>query len=852
VPLLYPQRVRLPIDDEEPRALCAACDRCKRSIGACAPCMAVDGSPGGVLLVSDYPGSVEDRAGRPMVSESGRMLRTLVKQNWSGPTAYTNALRCAAPGGTITKRQVATCRGYLAQDIHEAQPQRILALGSHAIYAVTGHGLAPFSVRGGYAWTAAGVPVFLLMNPTTAMRNRFVMEWFRREVSFALRCKLDVLRYNSDAHKEKFTIVDSVDVARRARALAVASGVTSFDCETSGRFFEDGSLETEPAFRVLCVALWPGDCGETFVWDDEALVDEECLAELRGILADPTIKKIGQNAKYDEHALSHYGIKVRGSCHDTRLVRKILDPEATADLATMQFLVGLGGGKDEIKDAMAAVQKRARLAIKAAAKASTEAPLAVRLLSGLDAPLERYAMQAVNPTLLARYCARDAFTTGRLAKMQEVQLEDEPEHLRDVIAESVPLYRAVADMERWGIAVDRQAVEAFQSILMLEQQQAEAALTTAAASHGMTDFNPASTKQVSDLLFNRLRLPVRGTTAKGAASTNQASLELISKKHPLVAQLLRWREVTKLRGTYADPLPSYIRSDGRVHASFLLDGSRTGRMSCKEPNLANVPRAETPLGKMARDCYVASPGCVLVQFDMSQIELRVAAIESGDAEMRAIFVSGEDYHLRTAEMISKRVWNIEPSDVTKRERTIAKTVNFASLYGIGSRALAHQLGVTIDESEKVMRAILGKFPRLAKYRDEQLSFARRHGYVNICWNGKPFRRRPMWRVADADDATRGVAERGTLNTPVQGMAAEYCLRSLVECVRWIKADAVPAKLVLTVYDSLMFDVREDALNEVLATVPEIMTNWPTGDPPVPLVVDAEVGPSWGSLEKVET
>jgi DNA polymerase-1 len=251
---------------------------------------------------------------------------------------------------------------------------------------------------------------------------------------------------------------------------------------------------------------------------------------------------------------------------------------------------------------------------------------------------------------------------------------------------------------------------------------------------------------------------------------------------------------------------------------------------------------------MARDCFSVPPGHTMLQFDYSQLELRVAAMESGDELMRQIFLDGLDYHKRTAELVSHTAWGIPPEKVTKAERSQAKAINFGVLYGMGFHALAAQINADVETAERVCNAILGKFKKLDKYCKKQLNEARATGNVWTTWDGRNFRRRPLWRVADADSESRSRAEHGSWNTPIQGKASDYCMFSLVAVVRWLLEEKVPAKLVLPIHDALLFEVRNDAVEELLYTVPRIMCQWPSHG--VPLVADADLGTAWGSLKQV--
>ena len=217
--------------------------------------------------------------------------------------------------------------------------------------------------------------------------------------------------------------------------------------------------------------------------------------------------------------------------------------------------------------------------------------------------------------------------------------------------------------------------------------------------------------------------------------------------------------------------------------------------------------------------------------------------------MRRIFDSGEDYHLRTARMISKQAWGIEPDAVEKIHRSAAKTVNFGLLYGLNVAGLAHQIGCTVDAADSIKRAVLGKFKVLDRWIRERLEETRQSGDAWTWWNGGRARRRPLWDIGDRDETKRATAERSSWNTPIQGTASDFCLASLIECVRWLKGSTLKTKLVMTVHDSLIFEVPQNELEIVAGKVDEIMSSWNSNG--VPLKVDLEVGKSWGSLESYD-
>jgi DNA polymerase-1 len=363
------------------------------------------------------------------------------------------------------------------------------------------------------------------------------------------------------------------------------------------------------------------------------------------------------------------------------------------------------------------------------------------------------------------------------------------------------------------------------------------------------DFNPASPKQVGELLFKRLGLtPPEDTFPRGGAqSVSEEVLEYLSKEHELPKLILDYRSLAKMKGTYCDGMREHVRQDGRIHPSILPDGARSGRTSCVDPNLQNVPRADdSPEGRMARNIFVASPGHLLLHVDYKQLEYRVAAMLSQDPAMIDLIVRGLDFHTGTAELIAPIMgW----AKVEKPQRSIAKTLNFALLYRMAVRTLAARLGVSEAEAEKVWNAVLGKFRRFAQWSDKVVREAKFSGYCRTWWDGQPARWRSLWRLADEDGEARSRAEHGAVNSPVQGTAADFCNASIPAVVQWIEDDCVPAELVLAIHDALLLNVREDCVDEVAYHVSRIMTQWPSAG--VPIEVDVEVGPSWGGLEKYE-
>jgi len=833
--------------------------------------MPADGRAGGLYVIGDFPNQNDVAAGRPFSGGTGRLIRPAVTKLWKGDVAFDSALRCA-PGRTgIEESMVDACRGYLAGVLRQVRPQRILALGGWAAMAVLGRSPAPFSTRRAFSWLFSDgqdpVPVFMMMGPGYGTRNRFVQKWWNDDLAWALTAEPPFPPVWQDG---EIRLVTTLAEAEEAVTSLRAAPWFAFDAETSGRMFED-------EFTVLSVAATTKGSDVAWFWDAVALADPAIVSVFKLLMEDHTVKKVGQNIKYDMLALRRgLGIVLRGFHGDTRLWRKLEDPDAAGDLATLNELVGMGGHKDEAEEYLAKSRRALAKAHRGYKKNPDELSLlAVDLINRAQVPLVDYRNGTTIPRegiidpaietavrlgadplkyiyallpydIIARYNARDSIATARLGELLEDRISKEPDLQRTWDTLIKPATDAVALVEYTGIAVDVPAIEAFRDHLALQLLD----VTSRLDKYGT--FNPASVPQVRKLLFETLHLTPPKTTDSGLASTDNESLESIQHQHPVVGDLIAYRKITKLKGTYADGMLEHVTSDHRIHPTLNLDGARSGRLSCSDPNLQNVPRGESIEGAMARNCFVAPLGSTLLQADYSQLEIRIAAMLSGDEVMIEILRSGHDFHQRTAEFIAPIVWGIKAHQVTKKHRSAAKAFVFGVLYGMSDAGVASRAGCSLEEAGKIREAILGRFRKLAKYCQEQLAYARKHGFAWTWWDGHQARRRPLWHIgdSDADGALRSVAEHSSWNTPIQGTASDFCLASLIAVQQWIEEDVVPAKLVLTVHDSLMLEVVDSALPEVAFQLRRIMTSWNSLG--VPITVDLESGRAWGSMQPFAT
>ena len=392
----------------------------------------------------------------------------------------------------------------------------------------------------------------------------------------------------------------------------------------------------------------------------------------------------------------------------------------------------------------------------------------------------------------------------------------------------LPLCRVLAEMEQAGFYVDRKALFDFGESL----NEGIAALQQSIWQHAGTEFNINSPKQLGEVLFERLMLP-SGKKTKTGWSTNADVLDKLRGKHPIVDEVLEYRMLTKLKSTYADGLLKVISPDGRIHTSFQMTVTATGRLSSTEPNLQNIP-VRKKLGAQIRNMFVAGPGMSLVDADYSQIELRLLAHISGDKTMQDAFMSGEDFHTVTA----SNVFNVPLEEVSALLRSRAKAVNFGIVYGISAFSLSQDIGVFPSEAKAYMDAYLEKYHGVRDYMKDVVEKARADGYVSTLYG----RRRELPELASSNFNMRAFGERVALNMPIQGTAADIIKLAMVNVHRRLKSEKLAARLILQVHDELIVECPENEAETVKAILTEEMEN--AAILSVPLTVDAHIGHSW--------
>jgi DNA polymerase-1 len=525
----------------------------------------------------------------------------------------------------------------------------------------------------------------------------------------------------------------------------------------------------------------------------------EVLEQLRPLLEDPDKAKLGQNLKYDMHVLANYGIALKGIAHDTMLESYVLDSTATRhnmdDLAKKYLDVDTIRYED------------------VAGKGAKQIPFQ-------EVPIEQ----------AAPYAAEDADITLRLHRTLLPKLEQQPSLLALYSDIEIPLISVLARIERNGVLIDtemlaRQSLELASQIISIEHHAHEL------AGHA---FNLGSPKQIQEILYDRLKLPVVRKTPKGQPSTDESVLQELAVDYPLPRLILEHRSLSKLKSTYIDKLPQQVDDGtGRIHTSYHQAVAATGRLSSTDPNLQNIPiRSEE--GRKIRKAFIAPKGYKIVAADYSQIELRIMAHLSGDAGLLKAFTYGEDVHRATA----AEVFGVAPDQVTHDLRRSAKAINFGLIYGMSSYGLAQQLGLSRNQAQTYIDLYFARYPDVKAFMDNIRTLARDQGYVETLFG----RRLYLPDINSRNASQRQYAERTAINAPMQGTAADIIKRAMIAVDRWLQQDRPDAKMIMQVHDELVFEIAEDQLDECATVIQNIMES--AAKLRVPLVVDVGVGDNW--------
>jgi uracil-DNA glycosylase family 4 len=669
--------MKLPLYPRTPQAIVACtaplpfdhtCARCELHVGCKSVCMTAEqhGGSGGLLVVGEYPTVSEDAIGRPMAGGAGAYMRPVVQRYWSGPVTLTNAILCAPRGESPDDKDVEACRPYLARILSLVKPERVILMGGTAYQGFLGRKPPALSVHCGNSWyfdddAMRWVPVFFAVNPAMALRNRFVQEMFDRDVKHACQSPIPQPPFSGS-----YTVVETQAEAGAALADCIMAGQTAFDTETSGKLFT-------PSFRVETISFWPVGPDEGYTFDRNVI--EAHPEWVNRILSNEAVCLTGSNTKYDLDACKSDPLLATPAniFGDIRIWRKMIEGGVSGKLEDMAELVGLGGHKKEaqaaLKDVCYDITKMAgfpHLAPLKSGKQRKQPELKVLRWGCIQADVlediynERLenmgiAYRYLNSEVRCRYNARDAHTTAVLAGELWPQIKANTGWLTVWKECLLPAISGFSDMEETGALIDRVALEAFNSYLLLKIGQCTQRMNR----YG--EINWGSSVQLAELLYDKLKLPLpRQRRNKPARSTDADTLEILRGKHPVIADIEEFRRLDKLRGTYAEGWLRSVGPDSRAHPSVLIFGADTARPSCSDPNFFTIPRPKDEEGhtegQLLRDVIVAPDGWNILEADYSQVELRGAALLSGDPVMTAIYKEGVDLHQRTTDMILPTVW----------------------------------------------------------------------------------------------------------------------------------------------------------------------------------------------------
>jgi DNA polymerase-1 len=430
----------------------------------------------------------------------------------------------------------------------------------------------------------------------------------------------------------------------------------------------------------------------------------------------------------------------------------------------------------------------------------------------------------------APYAAEDADITLRLHQALYPQLADEHDLLKVYRDIEMPTSRVLRKMERNGVLIDGEKlrVQSGQIAGRLIELEAEAYLLAGG------EFNLGSPKQIGQIFFEKLQLPVVKKTPSGAPSTDEEVLQKLAEDYPLPKILLEHRGLSKLKSTYTDKLPRMVNAKtGRVHTNYAQAVAVTGRLASNDPNLQNIP-VRTGEGRRIREAFVAPQGSKIVSADYSQIELRIMAHISGDPSLMRSFAEGEDVHRATA----SEIFGVTPIEVSNDQRRIAKVINFGLIYGMSAFGLASNIGITRDAAKLYIDRYFQRYPGVANYMDETRSKAKRDGFVETVFG------RRLWlpEINGGSGPRRQGAERAAINAPMQGTAADLIKLSMIAVQDWLEASKIETKMIMQVHDELVLEVPEAELSEVRKRLPELMCGVATLK--VPLVAEVGVGDNW--------
>lgn len=523
------------------------------------------------------------------------------------------------------------------------------------------------------------------------------------------------------------------------------------------------------------------------------------LSALKPILENPSIKKVGQHIKYDIEIFENAGVSLKGVAYDTMLESYVLDSASNNHDLDSLALKYLGWKTISFTD-----------------------------VAGKGA--KQITFNQVDVEIASRYAAEDADVTLQLHETLWPRIEKE-ESFKAVFHDiDVPLIAVLAKMEQQGVLID--------PVLLKEQgktmQKRLDEIEKEAFAMADMQFNMNSPKQLQEVLFEKLQLPVLQKTPTGQASTADPVLQELALEFALPKLIIEYRSLSKLISTYTNKLVDEMNPNtGRIHTSYNQVGTSTGRLSSSDPNLQNIP-IRSKEGRQIRRAFIAPKGYQLVSADYSQIELRLMAHISQDSNLLKAFGENQDIHKATA----AEVWGVPLDEVTPDMRRDAKAINFGLLYGMSAFGLTKQLGVDRKAAQAYIDRYFARYPAVKAYMDDTRRFAKEHGYVETLCG----RRLPVPEINSSQIMRQKAAERAAINAPLQGSAADIIKLAMIEIDEWLTRDHIPAKMLMQVHDELVFEIREDALEKTIEMIRHYMTHVLSLS--VPILVSVGVGHNW--------
>ncbi len=596
-------------------------------------------------------------------------------------------------------------------------------------------------------------------------------------------------------HYETILTVEQFDawlvLIENAELVAFDTETTSLnymDAEVVGLSF--GLAEGKAAYLPVA---------HRYVGAPEQLARDVVLARLKPWLENPNAHKVGHHLKYDAHVLANHGIRLAGLRYDSMLESYVLDSTATRhdmDSVARKYL-----GLDTIH---------------------------YEDVAGKGAKQIGFEQVAVDKA--AEYAAEDADITLRLHHHLWPKIEATPGLATLYETVEQPLVAVLTRMEETGVLVDTRLLRNLSG----EFAGKMAALETAAHEAAGHPFNIGSPKQLQEVLYNELKLPVTQYTPTKQPSTNEDALAELAEQHPLPKLILDYRSLSKLKSTYTDKLPDQVCArTGRIHTSYHQAVAATGRLSSSDPNLQNIP-IRTEEGRRIRQAFIPKPGCTLLAADYSQIELRIMAHLSEDAGLLKAFAADKDVHQATA----AEVFGVPLPEVSTDQRRSAKAINFGLIYGMSAFGLARQLGIAREEAQQYVDLYFARYPGVKAYMDRTRAQARQQGYVETVFG----RRLYLPDIQARQQARRQYAERSAINAPMQGTAADIIKKAMISVDDWLRQSGTAAEIIMQVHDELVLEVPTPALPAVRGQVVRLMSG--AAELRVPLKVDAGTGANW--------